>query len=85
MNGTEKNLNNFFQEKQIPFQIIEVKDANGLTQMINTDVIIECIQSTGMGEKLAIANKLKKLDYYNTGLEKYFTFLATILVKKNFS
>lgn len=85
MNGTSRYLKTFFQEKQIPFQIFEVKDGTGLTHFVDTDVIIECIQSTGMGEKIAIANTLKKHDYYNIGLEKYFQFLAGILVKKNFN
>lgn len=85
MNGTNRYLKNYFDEKEIPFQIFEVKDDNGLTHMVSTDVIIECIKATGMGEKLAIANTLKKLDYYNTGTEKYFKFLAGLLVKKNFT
>lgn len=84
MNGTNRYLKNYFNEKEVPFQVFEVKDDNGLTHMVSTDVIIECIHSTGMGEKLAIANTLKKLDYYNKGTEQYFEFLAGILVKKNF-
>jgi hypothetical protein len=85
MNSTSKYLKNYFNEKQIPFQIFEVVDNTGTTHFINTDVIIECIQATGMGEKLAIANTLKKLDYYNAGFDKYFKFLAGILVKKKFA
>ena len=82
MNGTNRYLHNYFQEKVIPFQIFEVKDATGITHMVSTDVIIECIKTTGILEKYAIANALKKHDYHNIGLEKYFQFLAGILVKK---
>jgi hypothetical protein len=84
MNGTNRYLKHYFEEKEIPFQIFEVKDDIGSIHMVSTDVIIECIQSTGMGEKIAIANTLKKLDYYNKGTGDYFQFLANILVKKNF-
>lgn len=83
MNGTSQYLKKYFEEKEIPYQLFEIKDnSTGTTHFIDTDVIIECIQSTGMGEKLAIANTLKKLDYYNTSTTSYFKFLAGVLVKK---
>lgn len=82
MNGTSRYLKNFFDEKIIPFQIFEVKDTNGLTHMVNTNVIIECILNTGMGQQISIANSLKKIDYYNASVTDYFKFLAKVLVKK---
>lgn len=81
MNGTSQYLKKYFEEKEIPYQLFEIKDSTGTTHFIDTDVIIECIQSTGMGEKLAIANTLKKLDYYNKSVNSYFQFLAGVLVK----
>ena len=82
MNGTERYLQNYFNEKEIPFQLFEITAPNGLIHFIDTDAVKECILNTGMGEKLAIANALKKIDYYNASVTDYFKFLAGVLVKK---
>ena len=65
MNGTSNYLKTFLSEKVIPYQIFEI-ESNGLTHFVDTDVIKECILSTGAGEQIAIANAIKKIDYAQT-------------------
>ena len=79
---TKTYLSRFFEEKKIPFEIYEIKDDQGLTHFVDTEVVKECILGTGISEQLIIANTLKKLDYYNKSTSNYFKFLARVLVKK---
>ncbi len=81
MNGTTLYLKTFLSEKVIPYQIFEI-ESNGVMHFVDTDVVKECILSTGIGQQIAIANTLKKLDYYNKSVTDYFKFLAKVLVKK---
>lgn len=82
--STQTYLKTFLTEKEIPFRIFEVKDNDGTTHFIDTDVVKESILSTGIAEKIAIANALKKIDYFNADVLGYFKFLARVLVKKKF-
>lgn len=75
-------IKTFLEEKVIPFQIFEIQDKNGLTHFVDTEVIKECILTTGVSEKIAIANAFKKIDYANADILNYFRFLAKTLVKK---
>ncbi len=78
---THNYLTTFLQEKEIPFQIFEIQSGDGTTHFVDTEVIKENILNTGLSEKIAIANTLKKIDYYNASVTDYFKFLAKVLVK----
>lgn len=78
--STTKYLATFLQEKEIPFQIFEITDKDGITHFVDTEVIKESILNTGISEKLVIANTLKKIDFYNASVTDYFKFLAKALV-----
>lgn len=81
MNGTSYYLKTFLSEKVIPYQVFEI-ESNGQTHFVSTDVVKESILNTGMGQQIAIANALRKIDYYNASVTDYFKFLAKVLVKK---
>jgi hypothetical protein len=78
--STHIYLKTFLTEKEIPFRIFEIKDNEGTTHFVDTDVIKESILNTGISEKLVIANTLKKIDHYNASVTDYFQFLAKALV-----
>ncbi len=75
-------LTNFFEEKQINYQLFEIKDANGLTHLIDTEFVIEAIFNASMNEQQVISHTLRKLDFYNQPITDYLKHLATALVQK---
>ena len=75
-------LTNFFQEKQINYQMFEIADAEGLTHFIDTDYVIEAIHQAPINEQQVITQTLRKLYFYNQPIGDYLEFLATALVKQ---
>lgn len=75
-------LSNFFQEKQIPYQLFEITDSEGLTHFIDTVVVTEAIFNASAREQQLISQTLRKLDFYNQPISDYLKFLATALVKQ---
>jgi hypothetical protein len=79
---SKKFLHTFFQEKNIPYQLFEIADTDGLTHLISTDYVIEAILNTSANEQQAISQTLRKLDFFNQPIGDYLKHLATALVTR---
>lgn len=79
---TETYLRNFFNEKQIPFQTFEIRDAESIVHLINTDVIIEAVLYTSAVEQKQIANVLRQIAIRNGSITHFLKYLAHGLVQQ---
>jgi hypothetical protein len=77
-------LKMFFAEKQIPYEQFEIESGNNI-HLIDTNFIIEAVLSTTTNEQTAIANMLRKLDFYNQPINPYLKFLAKALVSTHYT
>lgn len=75
-------LSNFFLEKEIPYQLFEITDSEGLTHFIDTEVVTEAIFNASSREQQVITQTLRKLDFHNQPIGEYLKFLATVLVSQ---
>ena len=73
----------FFSEKEIEPVEYEI-EYNGLKHFINTAYVIESIKAAPENEKKAIVRELKKIDFFNSDVNRYFSFLAELLVKEKY-
>ena len=79
---TQAYINQFFEEKEIPFQLFTIEDKTGTTHFLDTDVVIESIKNTSESEQTKIANVLRQIDYKNGSVVHFLKFLAHGLVKQ---
>jgi hypothetical protein len=75
-----KYLEVFFEEKEIPSQLFELKDSLGTTHFIDTEAVIEIIKSTSVKEQRTIADMLRKIDFVNGDVNHYLKHLAQCFV-----
>lgn len=74
------DLEQFFQEKDIPYTEWEI-EFNGLYYNLDTDFVISEILGTTFGERASIARNLAKLDFYGGDIVDYLYHLAKCRVK----
>ena len=80
MNKTNtKYLENFFNEKEIPFESWEIKK-DGTTHFIDNEVVIESIKKTIGKEQQTVCDTLRKIDFHNGDVNHYLNHLAKGLV-----
>jgi len=77
-----KYFEQFFEEKNLPFQQWEIADNSGNTHIISNEDIIEMVKQTEGAEAEAIKKVLVKLDFANADINKYLRFLAERLIKE---
>ena len=78
----KKFLHTFFQEKNLPYQLFEIADNEGLTHLIDNEYVIAAIFNTSVNEQQIISQTLRRLDFYNQPINEYLKHLATILVNR---
>jgi len=76
-------INQFFEEKEIPFQqfIIEHK---GQTHIIDNTFTIEVIKKASQNEKETIANVLRQIDLKNGDINHYLQHLSKAYIQHNY-
>jgi uncharacterized membrane protein len=83
MTNTQKYLNTFFEEKDLPLQNWEIEH-EGMTHFIGTEEVVEIIKAVSDAEQKAIANMLRKIDYLNGDVNHFLKHLATGYIKTNY-
>lgn len=77
-------FNNWFQafleEKDLPYASWELTDNEGVTNFIDSDVVIESIKNTSTTEQSKIKDILVKIDFMNGDVNHFFQHLASALV-----
>ncbi len=75
-----KYLKTFFDEKKLPYASWELKDNDGDTHFIDSDVVIEHIGHAPVHEQQAIGDVIRKIDFINGDVNDYLKHLAGVLI-----
>lgn len=78
--GFTKWFETFLDEKNLPFASWEIEAADGMTHMIDSDVVIEAIKTAPVSEQAQIKNTIVKIDFRNGNINHFFKHLAGALV-----
>lgn len=73
-----KYIENFFEEKEIPEITFEIEGPSGINYIPNA-VVIEHIKIAPTHEQEAIANTLRKIDFFNGDVNHFLRHLAGAL------
>lgn len=76
---TNKFIDTFFEEKEIPHRVFEVESNNGTMNMIPNDVVIEHIKAAPTTEQKQIEGILRKIDFMNGDVNHFLEHLAGAL------
>jgi hypothetical protein len=74
-NAFTKWFDTFLEEKDLPFESFEV-EANGMTHIMDTDVIIETIKNCNAKEQKGIKDMIVRIDFANGNVNHYFKHLG---------
>jgi hypothetical protein len=80
---TIKYIEDFFEEKEIPFQEWQIEH-NGNINFIDNEFIIETIKNALTKEQQSIANILRKIDFANGDINHFLKHLAEGYIKTNY-
>lgn len=75
---TQRYLETFFEEKNLPVVEFEVEGPSGPNFMTN-EVVIEAIMGAPENEKKGIANMIRRIDFANGDVNDYLRHLAQAL------
>lgn len=75
-----KYLKTFFEEKQLPEMNWELTATDGTAHFISSAVVIEAISGAPKNEQEAIANVIRRIDFYNGDVNDYLKHLAGALI-----
>lgn len=70
----------FFDEKDIPSTSFDLKDENGLTHFLTSEVVIEFILSLDNTLKEKIANKLRLIDFHNQSVIPFLRHIGYLMI-----
>lgn len=76
MSSLSKYFDDFFDEKEIPWKMWEIRDASDNVHMIDTDFVIAAIKGTSGVEAETIARTLRMIDFLNKPVLPYLETLA---------
>lgn len=71
----------FFDEKDLPERIFEVKSPNGTVNQIPNQVVIEHIKQSSGSERKQLKEMLMRLDFHNADINDFLEHLAQALAK----
>ena len=76
-------FNTFLNEKNLPFEVWEIVDAEGNAHIIDSGIITENIlQATSSAEQAKIKDILVQIDFRNGSVNHFFHHLATGIVNQ---
>lgn len=75
----QKWLKTYFEEKEIPFNVLTI-EVNGETHLINTEVVIDLILQAPEHEAQTIAPMIRKIDFHNGDLVPFLAHLAKCFI-----
>ena len=77
---TQKYLETFFEEKNLPLKNWDIIGKDGEWNNISNEVVIEYILKAPEYEQKKIANKIRKIDFYNGDVNDFLKHLAKGIV-----
>ena len=80
---TIKYIEDFFEEKEIPYQEWQIEH-NGNINFIDNEFIIETIKNCPTTEQKSISNILRKIDFQNENVNHFLKHLAEGYIKTNY-
>ena len=76
MSKMTKYIKNFFDEKEIAYEVFEVESPNGTMNMIPNEVVIEHIKNVPISEQKKIEVILTKIDFMNGNVNHFLKHIA---------
>lgn len=77
---SQRYLEIFFEEKNLPFQAWEITAPDGTIHLIDTEVVKEAIFNAPQHEQQQIANVIRSIDFANGSVNDFMHHLAKGLV-----
>lgn len=74
------NLQTYFEEKQLPYELFEIP-VNGETHMIDNETVIEQIGTMPIDTQKKIRDKITTIDFYNGNINYFLKDIAEFLIK----
>lgn len=78
---SQRYLQTFFAEKDLPFQSWEILSSSGVPHMIDSEVVIEAIMNAPEDEQRKIADIIREIDFRNGDVNHFLKHLAKGLVE----
>ncbi len=82
MTATQRYLETFFAEKDLPLVQWEITGDDGAWNLISNEVVIETILTAARFEQEQIARMLRRLDFANADVNHFLRHLAGALVNR---
>lgn len=79
--ATQKYLETFFEEKNVPSESWSVVDADCLVHVFSSEVVIEAILGAPDHEQEQIADILRKIDFHNGDVNHFLKHLSQALAE----
>ena len=75
-----KNLQVYFDEKQLPYELFEIPINNEI-HMIDNETVIDQIGSMPIDTQKKIRDKITTIDFYNGNINYFLKDIAAFLIK----
>ena len=75
-----KNLQTYFEEKQLPYELFEIP-VNDEIHMIDNETVIEQIGLMSLDMQKKIRDKITAIDFHNGNINIFLKDIATFLIK----
>jgi hypothetical protein len=82
MTVAEKYIKDFFNEKEIPYELFEIKH-NNMMHFMDTENVIDLIRNAPPHEKREIQKILIRIDFRNGNVNDFLKHLATSYIQLN--
>lgn len=76
-----KNLETYFEEKQLPYELFEIP-VNGNTHMIDNKTVIESIGNMPVVMQKKVRDKITTIDFCNGNINYFLKDIAAFLIKQ---
>ncbi len=73
----------FLEEKELSYQTWEIKDSQGVTHILDSDVLIEQVKFAPIHEQAQIKQTIVKIDFLNGDVNHFFKHLVGALVEQS--
>ena len=77
-----KNLEVYFEEKDLPYELFEI-EANGEVHMIDNETVVEQIGNMPVLLQKKIRNKITNIDFCNGNINYFLKDIAEYLIKNS--
>ena len=78
-----KNLETYFEEKDLPYELFEI-DVDGENHFIDNETVIKEIGNMTIELQKKVRDKITTIDFCNGNINYFLKDIATFLIKQNY-